>query len=107
MIKKYEAIALKICQDTKHQLDQGPKFVRNCSISYSFPDKQHFPFPTNFKMASKIWKILNFSEALSGSKICPKLLYLLGFFESSNISILAIIQDGSQNSDNSKFLRGL
>ena len=31
----------------------SPKFARNCSISYSFREKQHFPFPPKLKMAAK------------------------------------------------------
>ena len=69
----------------------GPKFAQNRSISYSFRDKKHFPFLPKFKMAAEIWKSLNFSKVLEeyslipcGSKICPKLLYLL-IFQINNI----------------------
>ena len=45
-------------------LPWGPKFARNCSISYNFRDKWHFPFLPKFKMADKNRKSLNFSEVL-------------------------------------------
>ena len=41
-----------------------PKFSRNRSISYSFRDKQHFPFPPKFKMADENRKTLKFLEVL-------------------------------------------
>ena len=41
-----------------------PKFAQNCSISYGFRDKRHFPFPQKFKMAAENRRSLNFSEVL-------------------------------------------
>ena len=45
-------------------LPGGPIFTLNHSISYSFRDKGHFPFPVKFKIAAEIIKSLSFSEVL-------------------------------------------
>ena len=58
---------------------QGSNFAQNRSISYHFLEKQHFPFAPKFKIAAKIWKSQNFSEAIeeyslvSRGPILPKI----------------------------------